>query len=317
MSDSTRRIPRTDIEIFPLTLGGNPFGWTSDEETTFAILDAFVEAGGNFIDSADMYSVWAEGHTGGESEEVIGKWLKERNAYDKVTVATKGGALDPHTGLSRDTVFAAVDASLKRLDVATIDIYYFHHDDENISIAEQVATANELIEAGKIRHLALSNHSPERTREFFEEAKGTPAEPVALQPQYSLLHRGDVENGHGPIAAEYDAALLPYFSLASGMLTGKYRGPEDMTGVPREDFLSSYNNDDAFAVVDVLVRVAEKHDVEPTTVALAWLLAKGVTAPIASVSQPDQLPALTAAPSLQLSEDDVAELDQISEPFLK
>lgn len=313
----TRRIPRTDFDVFPLNLGGNSFGWTADEAASFAALDAFVEAGGNFIDTADMYSMWADGLSGGESETVIGKWLKERNAYDKVTVATKGGALEPHTGLSRDEIFAAVDASRGRLGVETIDLYYFHHDDENTPITDQVANANELIESGRIRHLALSNHSPKRTREFFEAAKDTAALPVALQPQYSLLHRADVENGYGALAKEFDAALLPYFSLASGMLTGKYRSAEDIEGVSRADFLAGFNNTEAFAVVDVLVKIAEVHDAEPTTVALAWLLAKGVTAPIASVSKSEQLSALIAAPSLQLSDAELAELDKVSEPFTR
>lgn len=311
----TTRIPRTDFDVFPLNLGGNPFGWTADEQTTFAVLDAFVEAGGNFIDTADMYSVWVEGHKGGESEVLIGKWLRERNAYDKVIVATKGGALEPHNGLSRDAVLGAVDASRERLGVATIDVYYFHHDDENTPIADQVAIANELIESGRIRHLALSNHSPERTREFFEAAKGTAALPVALQPQHSLLHRADVKAAYNDLAQEFDAALLPYFSLASGMLTGKYRSSEDLAGSAREGFLSGFNNDESFAVVDVLVKIAEAHNAEPSSVALAWQLAKGITAPIASVSKPEQLGALMAAPALQLSDAEVAELDTISEPF--
>lgn len=315
---TTRRIPRTDFDVFPLNLGGNPFGWTADEQTTFEVLDAFVEAGGNFIDTADMYSSWVDGHQGGESEALIGKWLKERDAYDKVIVATKGGALEPNAGLSRDAVSAAVDASRQRLGVETIDVYYYHYDDENTPIAEQVATATELIDSGRVRHLALSNHSPERAREFFEAARGTAALPVAVQPQYSLLHRGDVEkNGYGKLAEDFNAALLPYFSLASGMLTGKYRTSEDFKGVSREDFLAGYDNSGAFAVVDALVKIADAHDAEPTTVALAWQLAKGVTAPIASVSTPDQLPALMAAPSLQLADTEVTELDKVSEPFLK
>lgn len=311
----TRRIPRTDFDVFPLNLGGNPFGWTADERATFEVLDSFVEAGGNFIDTADVYSAWAEGHAGGESEELIGRWLKERDAYDKVVVATKGGSLEPHNGLSHDAVLSAVDASRRRLGIDTIDLYYYHHDDEEASIVDQVATAQELVDSGRVRHLALSNHSPERAREFFEAAQGTAAMPVALQPQYSLLHRGDVENGYGALAEEFDAALLPYFSLASGMLTGKYRRRADMEGAAREDFLSAYDNDEAFAVVDVLVKIAEARDAQPATVALSWLLAKGVTAPIASVSRTEQLPALIAAPSLELTAAEVVELDAVSEPF--
>lgn len=312
---NTVRIPRTDFEIYPLNLGGNPFGWTSDRETTFAVLDAFVEAGGNFIDTADLYSVWAEGHTGGESEALIGQWLRERDAYDRVIIATKGGGLEPHAGLARDTVFAAVDASLARLGVEKIDLYYYHYDDEGVSVADQVATANELIEAGKISHLALSNHSPERTREFFEAARGTAALPVALQPQYNLLHRADVESGYGPITREHDVAVLPYFALASGMLTGKYRSREDLKGATREGMAEGYASEAAFQVVEELLNIATERDVEPTTVALAWLLAKGVTAPIASVSRPEQLTALLAAPKLSLSDAEVSALDAVSAPF--
>ncbi|MGP6174424.1 aldo/keto reductase [Corynebacterium sp. A21] len=312
---STIRIPRTNFEVFPLNLGGNTFGWTSNRETTFAVLDAFTAAGGNFIDTADMYSVWVPGHRGGESEALIGEWLKERNAYGKVIVATKGGALEPHNGLSRETVFAAVDASRARLGVETIDLYYFHHDDENTAIADQVAVAVELIESGRIRHLALSNHSPARTWEFFEAAQHTPALPVALQPQYNLLHRADLKQSYAPIAAEFNAAVFPYFSLASGMLTGKYRQAGDLSGAAREGFLGGYATEEGFAVVDKLVEIAAAHDAEPSTVALAWALAKGITAPIASVSSPEQLPALMAAPELQLAEVEVAALDEVSVSF--
>lgn len=312
---STICIPRTNLEIFPLNLGGNTFGWTSDRKTTFAVLDAFVAAGGNFIDTADMYSAWVPGHVGGESEALIGEWLKERDSYDQVILATKGGALEPHQGLSSQAVFAAVDASLARLGVETIDLYYFHYDDENTTIADQVAVAVELIESGRIRHLALSNHSPARAREFFEVAQGTPALPVALQPQYNLLHRADVEHGYAQIAADFEAAIFPYFALASGMLTGKYRKAEDLSGAAREGFLGGYATDAGFAVVDKLVEVAAAHDAEPTTIALAWALAKGVTAPIASVSSPEQLPALMAAPELKLSEHEVTVLDEISASF--
>lgn len=311
----TLAIPRTDLQVFPLNLGANPFGWTADRDATFAILDAFLAAGGNFIDTADMYSVWVAGHSGGESETLIGQWLRARDARGRVIIATKGGALAPNRGLGRSAVLAAVDASRERLGVDTIDLYYYHHDDEQISITEQVATANELITSGRIRHLALSNHSPERTREFLLAARGTPAQPVALQPQYNLLHRGDVEEGYGPLAEEYGLALLPYFSLASGMLTGKYRSPEDLSGVAREGFLGGYEDAAAFRVVDTLVEIARAHGVEPATVALAWLLAKGVSAPIASVSTPEQLPALMAAPELELSTAEITALDEVSAVF--
>ncbi|MGC5629438.1 aldo/keto reductase [Georgenia sp. Z1344] len=308
-------LPRTDLDIFPLTLGTNTFGWTSDREASFAVLDAFVAAGGNLLDTADLYSVWVDG-TGGVSEQVIGDWMAARGNRADVVVATKVGGLPTRPGLSRENVMAALDDSLRRLQTDYVDLYYFHYDDEKVAIADQVRTAHELVESGKVRHIALSNHSPERMREFFETAtrEGLTV-PVAIQPQYSLLHRADVENGYGAIAQEFDVAVLSYFSLASGLLTGKYRTAEDLEGAARKDFASGYLGDSTFGVVDALVEIAETHGAEPATVALAWLLAKGVTAPIASASKVEQLPALMAAPSLTLTEDEIARLDAASQPF--
>lgn len=310
------QIARTDIDIFPLNLGANPFGWTADKEATFAILDAFVARGGNFIDTADSYSMWAEGNVGGESEELIGQWLEARpEAAAKVIVATKSGGLPSVAGRSREHTRQAVEDSLKRLQLETIDIFYYHHDDENVSIREQVDIATELIEAGKIRYLALSNYSVDRLREFLETAQGTPAAPVAIQPQYNLLHRKEYEEGYGKLAEEFDVSVFPYFALASGLLTGKYRSKEDLSGAAREGFAQAYLENSPAPVIEELVRIAEARSVEATTVALAWLLAKGVTAPIASVSKVEQLDALIAAPGLKLTEDEVAALDRASEIF--
>lgn len=310
------QIARTDIDIFPLNLGANPFGWTADKEATFAILDAFVDRGGNFIDTADSYSMWAEGNVGGESEELIGQWLEARpEAAAKVIVATKSGGLPSVAGRSREHTRQAVEDSLKRLQLETIDIFYYHHDDENVSVREQVDIATELIEAGKIRYLALSNYSVDRLREFLETTQGTPAAPVAIQPQYNLLHRKEYEEGYGKLAEEFDVSVFPYFALASGLLTGKYRSKEDLSGAAREGFAQAYLENSPAPVIEELVRIAEARSVEATTVALAWLLAKGVTAPIASVSKVEQLDALIAAPGLKLTEDEVAALDRASEIF--
>lgn len=310
------RIPRTDLDVFPLNLGGNTFGWTSDRDTSFAVLDAFVAAGGTFIDTADLYSVWVEGHEGGESETVLGQWFAARGNRDQIVLATKVGGLPTRKGLAADTVIAAVDESLARLQTDYIDLFYFHYDDEDVSIADQVRTAHGLVESGRVRHLALSNHSPARMREFFEVAtrEGLTV-PVAIQPQYNLLHRTDYEQGYAPIARDFDAAVLPYFALASGVLTGKYRSTADLEGRAREGFAADLVTDEALVVVDTLVEIAQKRSVEPATVALAWLLAKGVTAPIASASTPDQLPALMAAPSLELTSAEVEALDTASAPF--
>ena len=308
-------IPGTDFDIFPLNLGGNTFGWTTDQQQSFAVLDAFREAGGNFVDTADMYSAWAEGNTGGESEQVLGAYLRARGGADDLIIATKSGALKPHTGRTRAATMAAVDTSLTRLDVDIIDIFYHHHDDETVSIDDQIATAEDLITAGKIRHLALSNYSPERLREFFDKSTDSPARPVAIQPQYNLLTRRDYETGIRPVVDEFGPAVFPYFALASGLLTGKYSSREDLEGRARQDFAEGLATDDAFTVVNELRAVAVEIGAAPATVALAWLLARGVTAPIASATRVDQLPDLMAAPSLVLDEHHLTRLDNVSAPF--
>lgn len=302
------------MTVYPLNLGTNTFGWTADEDTSFRILDAFVEAGGDFLDTADMYPMWAEGNEGGESEAIIGRWLASRRP-SHLTVATKSGALSGAEGRTRKATVRAVEGSLSRLGVEAIDLFYYHHDDDAVSIEEQVAVAVDLIADGKIKALALSNYSPERMREFFEASRGTSAAPTAIQPQYNLVHRAEYESAYGPLAEEYWADVFPYFSLASGLLTGKYRTAEDLEGKARAGFIGDQLNRDTLAVVETLVDIAEERGAEPTTVALAWLLAKGVTAPIASVSRVDQLPALMAAPQLDLGQDAVARLDAVSEPF--
>jgi aryl-alcohol dehydrogenase-like predicted oxidoreductase len=309
-------IPRTDLEIFPLNLGGNTFGWTSDRETSFAVLDAFVSAGGNFIDTADSYAMWGEGLSGGDSERVIGEWMAARGNRDQVILATKLGGLPTRPGLSRQNAEAALDDSLRRLQSDYVDLYYAHYDDESMTIEDQVHTAHELVQSGRVRHIGLSNFTPERMREWFQTAKRLELTlPVAIQPQYNLVARKDYEQGYAPIAAEFDAAVFPYFALASGFLTGKYRTAADLEGQDRKDFAAGYLSDDGLRVVDELVRIAGTHGSEPATVALAWLLAKGVTAPIASARTPEQLPALMAAPSLQLAAGEVAALDAVSAVF--
>lgn len=310
------RIPRTELEIFPLNLGGNTFGWTADPETSVDVLDAFVAAGGNFIDTADSYAMWQEGSDGGDSERVLGEWMQERGNRKDIIIATKVGGLASRKGLSRDNVDAALNESLERLRTDYVDMYYAHHDDESVSIDEQVQIGHDLVESGRVRHLALSNFTPERMRAWFETAtrRGLTI-PVAIQPQYNLLARAGYEQDYAPIAREFDAATFPYFALASGFLTGKYRKVSDLEGAAREAFASRYASDEGFKVVDALVEVAEARENEPTTVALAWLLAKGVTAPIASVSNPEQLAAIMAAPTLNLTAEEVAKLDEASTPF--
>ena len=309
-------IPRTDLDVFPLNLGGNTFGWTSDREISFAVLDDYVAAGGNFIDTADGYSAWVEGHSGGESETVLGQWMAERGNRDQLTIATKVGSKPGREGLEAANVVTALTESLHRLQTDVIDLYYLHYDDESVEIADQVRTFHGLVASGRVRHLALSNFSPERMREWFETAqRESLTVPVAIQPQYNLLHRAEFENSYGPIAREFDVAVFPYFALASGVLTGKYRSAADLEGRARKGMAQSLVTDASLAVVDALETVATARGAEITSVALAWLLAKGVTAPIASASTPEQVPALIAASRLELTADEVSLLDEASQPF--
>lgn len=313
---ASARIPGIDAQFLPLNLGGNTFGWTSDEQASFEVLDAFAAAGGTFIDTADVYSAWAEGHSGGESETVLGRWMAARGSRDDVIIATKTGQHPEFSGLARETVAAALDASLQRLQTDRIDLYYAHFDDESVSIAEQVRTFHDLVRSGKVLTVGLSNYSPARMREFFETARreGLTA-PVAIQPQYNLVHRRDYEQDYAPIAREHGAAVFPYFTLASGFLTGKYRTREDLEGTARKDMAGGYLTDDGLRVVDAVVEVARSHDAEPATVALAWLLARGISAPIASASRVEQLPALIAAAELELTDAEVTALNEASQPF--
>lgn len=246
------------VETLPLVLGGNPFGWTSDREESFEVLDAFLAAGGSIVDTADVYSAWAHDGVGGQSEQILGEWMSARNNRADVVVATKMGSLEPYNNLKHDSIMGAVDASLERLQTDYIDLYYAHHDDETTPIPEQVESFDALVKAGKVREVALSNYTPERMREYFEYAQENGlALPVAIQNQYNLLHRKEFEQQYQPLATEFGAATFPYFALASGMLTGKYRKLADLEGKTRQPMASGYATDDGFAVVDELVRVAQ------------------------------------------------------------
>lgn len=325
-------IPRTDLYVYPLNLGGNSLGWTSSREESFAVLDAFARAGGNFIDTADQYSFWADGHSGGESETVIGEWMTARGNRADIAIATKVGGLPSRAGLSAENVEAALAESLERLQTDYIDLYYAHFDDQDVPIADQVRTGHALVESGRVRHLALSNYSPERMREWFETAtRENLTVPVAIQPHYNLVHRREYEQEYAPLAREFDVAVFPYFALASGFLTGKYRTEQDFEGTARKRMAAGHLSADGLRVVDALVEIAHSRTTEsgtgsaagsaagfatePATVALAWLLAKGVTAPIASARTTEQLPALLAATELVLSPDEIAALDAASAPF--
>nr|WP_269329355.1 aldo/keto reductase [Kineosporia babensis] len=301
-------IPRTDLDVHPLCLGGNVFGWTADEQQSFAVLDAYTAAGGNFVDTAEGYSHWVPGNVGGESETIIGNWLARRKRRDDVVIATK------LKGLTRDSIRESVEASLRRLQTDYIDLYYAHYDDPDAPQEETAAAFGELVTEGKVRYLAASNFSTERLASALRisDQLGV-ARYVAMQPHYNLMEREVVEGELAALLAQEDLALFPYYSLASGFLTGKYRTVSDVAGRERGDRAGTYLNERGFRVLDALDRVAGAHGVTPTTVSLAWLLSRpNVLAPIASARTVEQLPALLAAAELKLTEAEVDDLTTAS-----
>ena len=305
------------LRVSPLCLGGNVFGWTANGSASEAILDAYVEAGGNFIDTADSYSTWVPGHRGGESESVIGGWLRHRADKATVVVATKVGKHPVHRGLRPANIKICLDGSRRRLGLETIDLYYAHEDDPHVPAAEWLGAFDQLVSAGDIRHYGLSNFTAERVAEVVEVATAEGlALPVAVQPQYNLVHRAEVESsGLGAVCAERHLALVPYYGLAAGFLTGKYARDEQPHG-PRAARVRSYATGAGFDVMDAVVGVADELGIEPATVALAWLRQQpGVTAPIASVSSVEQLPALMAAAEVRLSRSQVHRLTKASAAF--
>jgi aryl-alcohol dehydrogenase-like predicted oxidoreductase len=307
-------IGSSDLDVFPLGLGGNTFGWTSDKETSFAVLDAYVAGGGNFIDSADSYSAWVPGNSGGESETIIGEWAAARGNRDSVVIATKVDRHPQFRGLSRANVLAAADASLARLRTDYIDLYYVHYDDPDVPVAEAAGVFSELQKAGKIRYVGLSNYTAPRLREWFEVAAAEGfAAPVALQPHYNLVERAAYETSLAPVAAEFGLGVVPYYALASGFLAGKYRGASDHVGAARQPGASRYLTPTGLAVLAALDSVAADHGVAPATVALAWLRTRpNVVAPLASARTVDQLGALLASATLDLTAAEVKALDTAS-----
>ncbi|MFG3202480.1 aldo/keto reductase [Streptomyces sp. NPDC048192] len=311
---SLRTLGSSGLEVFPLCLGGNVFGWTADEATSFAVLDAYAEAGGNFIDTADSYTAWIEGHKGGESETVLGKWIKSRGNRDRVVVATKVSQHPEYQGLSAANIKAAADASLRRLDTDYIDLYYTHFDKPETPVEEIIGALDELVRAGKVRHIAASNISPERLKASldFSDREGL-ARYVALQPHYNLVSRDTYEGPLQDLVAEEGLAAVPYFSLAAGFLTGKYR-PGTKVDSARAGRAREYaDSERGQKVLAALDEVAAAHDAPVATVALAWLAAQPtVTAPIASARTVEQLPALLGVVGLRLTEKELAQLTEAS-----
>ncbi|MFF9074944.1 aldo/keto reductase [Streptomyces sp. NPDC014872] len=311
---SLRKLGSSDLQVFPLALGGNVFGWTADEAQSFAVLDAYTEAGGNFVDTADAYSAWVPGNEGGESETVIGKWLASRPGRSDVVIATKVGAHPSYKGLSAATIKAAAEESLRRLGRDRIDLYYTHFDDETVPVEEIITTLDELVRAGKVREIGASNISPERLRASldFSEREGL-ARYVALQPHYNLVSRDTYEGALQDTAARAGLAAVPYYALASGFLTGKYRPGAPVESARAGSAGKHLESERGRNVLAALDRVAQAHDAQIATVALAWLASRPtVVAPIASARTVEQLPALTAVADLRLTEGELADLTEAS-----
>lgn len=308
------RIGTTDLDVLPLNLGGNVFGWTADEQASFAVLDAFVAGEGSFVDTADVYSEWGAGHEGGESEATIGRWMAARGNRADVVVATKVGKLSTRRGTSRAVVRAAIDDSLKRLGTDYVDLYYAHEDDRETPLEETVAALGEVVADGKARYVAASNFTPERLAEALRIADELGvARFVALQPHYNLVHRGEYEGPLQELAVREGLGVLPYSSLASGFLTGKYRDGSPAVDSPRAGSAGRYLDDRGRRVLAALDAVAAAHGTSVTAVGLAWLRVQpGVVAPIASARSVDQLPDLLAGARLELADDEIAALSDAS-----
>jgi aryl-alcohol dehydrogenase-like predicted oxidoreductase len=311
---SLRKLGSSDLEVFPLSLGGNVFGWTADEAQSFAVLDAYTAGGGNFVDTADGYSAWIAGHTGGESETIIGKWFAARGNRSDVVLATKVSTHPEYKGLSATNIRAAADASLRRLGTDYIDLYYTHFDDTSVPVEEIIGALDELVRAGKVREIAASNISAERLAESveFSDREGL-ARYVALQPHYNLVSRDTYEGPLQEVASRTGLAAVPYFALASGFLTGKYRPGTTVDSARAEGAGKHLGTERGIRVLAALDEVAGAHDAEVATVALAWLAARPtVAAPIASARTVEQLPALLAVADLTLTDAEVARLTEAS-----
>lgn len=299
------QLGRTDLDVFPLCLGGNVFGWTADEKQSYAVLDAFVSAGGNFIDTANSYLV-----EHGQSESIIGRWLSARDNREQVVVATKvGGGRGDTRNLRPETIEGEAHASLKRLQVEQIDLYYAHFDDQETPLEESLRAFDKLVNDGVVRHVAASNYSPERLTKALELQRDNGlAEFTVLQPHYNLVER-DFENTLLPIAQEWDLAVLPYFALAKGFLTGKYRPGGDDIDSPRAEGARAYLDKGGAAVLDILDDVAANHNTTVAAVALAWLRAQPtVVAPIASARNTDQLEQILPSATVELTPAEVEKL---------
>lgn len=314
-----RRLGRTGLKVAPLCLGGNVFGWTVDQAASEAVLDAYVEGGGNFIDTADIYSIWVEGHKGGESETALGQWMKARGNRDSLMIATKvAGPIGPgpnDKGLSRHHIFAAVEGSLRRLQTDYIDLYQTHFDDPDTPLDETMGALDDLVHQGKVRYLGASNYSAWRlTRALWESDKHRYARFDTLQPLYNLIDREPYEKDLEPLCREQEIGVIPYYSLASGFLTGKYRKDAPLPVSARAGGVQKkYMNDRGWTILEKIDETAKTHDATPAQAALAWLIARpGLTAPIASATTPEQTRELLGATDLKLAPSEIIALDEAS-----
>jgi len=307
-----RKIGDSGIEVAPLALGGNVFGWTADEKTSFDVLDAFVDAGGTMIDTADVYSAWVEGHQGGESETVIGRWLKrDPSKRDKVVIATKVGFM---AGLAPETIAPACEASLRRLGIETIDLYYHHKDDPDVPLADSLGATDALVKAGKVRALGLSQYSAERLEEAMQTVRENGlTRPCALQTWYNLVEREKLEGPLRDVALANGLGIIPFYGLANGFLTGKYRTREDLGKSTRGGRVEGYLEGKGMRILAALDRLHAETGAPLAAIALAWTnVQPGIAATLASATSVAQLDELTEAMNLTLNAEQLALLDEAS-----
>jgi len=311
-----RELGASGIKVTPFCFGGNVLGWTADERASFDLLDAYVNSGLDFIDTADVYSGWVPGNKGGESEAIIGKWLKRSAKRDKVIIATKvGKPMGPDKkGLSRLYITRAVEDSLKRLQTDYIDLYQSHDDDKNTPLLETMETFTDLIKQGKVRTIGASNYGADRFKQALEVSKKNGLETYqTLQPEYNLYDREGYEKELEPICQKNNIGVITYYSLASGFLTGKYRSQDDLSKSQRGGGVMKYLNDRGFEILDALDKVSKEYNSTPASVAIAWIIARpGITAPIASATSIKQLNETTKAIELNLHKDAIDMLTQAS-----
>jgi aryl-alcohol dehydrogenase-like predicted oxidoreductase len=311
-----RELGRSGIQVPPLCFGGNVFGWTADEKRSFELLDALAEAGLTFIDTANVYSAWVPGHQGGESEAIIGRWLKARGGRDRLIIATKVGMRmgDGREGLRPDYIRVAVEESLARLQTDYIDLYQSHRDDGSTPLEDTLGAYDALIKAGKVRAIGASNYSAARLRQAVDISARTGLPRYeSLQPEYNLMERSVYEGELQPVCVENEVGVITFFSLASGFLSGKYRSKADLEGRARGSRIEKYMEERGMRVVATLDDIAREHGVKPATIALAWLMARpGITAPIASATSVEQLQDLVAATQITLAPAEVSRLSEVS-----